>query len=477
MKNRGKLTVGLALCTLIAAACAEEQASRPFQVVAARIQTLAVSAEAAGIIEPVTTVEIKSKASGEILDLPVETGDLVEQGQLLVQVDRVDARQGLAQAQADLEVAQARLKIAESQLERANRMLEQEIISDQDYEQAELEHANAKAQLVRSEAALETARERMSETTIRAPISGTIIARTVEVGNVISSATQVVGGGTLLMTMADLSEVQVRTLVDETDIGRVQPEMFAEIAVEAYRDRSFQGQVLKIEPQAEVSQNVTMFPVIIRIANREGLLKPGMSAEVVIEVAGTENAVTVPTQAVHPTADARDVAGLALGIDGDSFEQLLAANTPQEAAAQGGPAAGSDGQGHQQLSREQIGELMQKVRSGEQLTQEERRQLQDLRRQYESGGGMGGMGRGSQRRNNGQMAGVVFVLRGLEIVPVPVQVGVTDWENIEVLSGLQEGDSVCMLPTASLLREQAEMLERFQRFRGSGVPGMQRQGN
>jgi hypothetical protein len=114
------------------------------------------------------------------------------------------------------------------------------------------------------------------------------------------------------------------------------------------------------------------------------------------------------------------------------------------------------------------------MRNGEQLTPEERRQVAELRRMYESGQGMG---QGSQRGNNGQMAGVVFVLRGIEIVPVPVQVGVTDWEDIEVLSGLQEGDSVCMLPTASLLREQAEMLERFQRFRGSGVPGMQRQGS
>ncbi|MGD2215691.1 MAG: efflux RND transporter periplasmic adaptor subunit [Gemmatimonadales bacterium] len=476
MKNRRNLTAAAVLFTLIAAACAEEQTTRPFQVVAATTQTLTVSAEAAGIIEPVTTVEIKSKASGEILDLPVETGDVVEEGQLLVQVDRVDARQGLAQAQADLEVAQARLKIAESQLDRANRMLEQEIISDQDYEQAELEHANAKAQLVRSEAALETARERMSETTIRAPIAGTIIARTVEVGNVISSATQVVGGGTLLMTMADLSEVQVRTLVDETDIGRVQPGMLAEISVEAYRDRSFQGHVLKIEPQAVVTQNVTMFPVIIRIANTEGLLKPGMSAEVVIQVAGTENAVTVPTQAVHPTDDARDVASLALGIDSEQFDRMLAANTPQEAAATGGPAPGSHGDGQQGLSREQARALMEKVRSGEQLTPEEQRQVNELRRRFESGQGMGALGQNS-RRSNGQMAGVVFVLRDTAIVPVPVQVGVTDWEDIEVLSGLQPGDSVCMLPTASLLREQAEMLERFQRFRGSGVPGMQRQGS
>ncbi|UCC71726.1 MAG: efflux RND transporter periplasmic adaptor subunit [Gemmatimonadota bacterium] len=478
MKTRRYLTVGAVIFALINAACEEAEEGRPFQVVAARQQTLSISAEAAGILEPVTTVEIKSKASGEILQLPVETGDLVEQGQLLVQVDRVDARQGLAQAEADLEVAQARLKIAESQLERAQRMREQEIISDQDFEQAELEHANARAQLVRSQAALETARERMSETTIRAPISGTIIARTVEVGNVISSATQVVGGGTLLMTMADLSEVQVRTLVDETDIGRVQPDMLADISVEAYRDRAFQGRVLKIEPQAQVTQNVTMFPVIIRIANREGLLKPGMSAEVTIRVAGAENVIAVPTQAVHPTDDARDVAELALGIDGASFGNLLAANTPQEAAARFGPAAGSDGQGPQELTREQIRELMQKARSGEQLTPEEQRQVDELRQRFMQGQGPGaGPGQRPQRTNSGTTAGVVFVLRDAEIFPVPVQLGVTDWESIEVISGLQEGDSVCLLPTAALLRDQAELLERFQRFRGSGVPGMQRQGS
>jgi len=474
MEKRGILTLAAALFALLAAACAEEQETRPFQVVAASTETLTVSAEAAGIIEPVTTVEIKSKASGEILELPVETGDFVEQGQLLAQVDQVDARQGLAQAQADLEVARARLKIAESQLDRATQMLAQQIISDQDFEAAELEYANARAQLVRSEAALETARERMSETTIGAPISGTIIARTVEVGNVISSATQVVGGGTLLMTMADLSEVQVRTLVDETDIGRVQPGMVADISVEAYRERSFQGQVLKIEPQAEVTQNVTMFPVIIRIANPEGLLKPGMSAEVVIQVASAENAVTVPTQAVHTTQDAQDVASLALGIDDDSFSRLLAANTPQEAAAQGAPAAGAAGNGEPRLSREQAQRLMEKQRSGEQLTPQEQRQLAEMRRRFESGQGMG---QRSQRRNDGQMPGVVFVLRDARIVPVPVQLGVTDWESIEVISGLQEGDSVCLLPSASLLRERAEMLERFQRFRGSGVPGMQRQGS
>ncbi len=473
MSPRKMVALTGTLAVLLMAACTETEETRPFQVVSAQQKTLSISAEAAGVIEPVTMVEVKSKASGEILSIPVESGDDVEQGDLLVQVEQKDARQTLAQAQADLEVAQARLKIANSQLTRANTMRESEIISDQDYEQAELEHANAKAQLVRAEASLEIARERMSETTIRAPISGTIIQRLVEPGQVISSATQVVGGGTVLMNMADLSEVQVRTLVDETDIGRVTPDLQAEITVEAYPERTFDGRVLKIEPLATVTQNVTMFPVIIRIDNREGLLKPGMSAEVTVQVARAVNAVTVPTQAVHPTEDALEVAQLALGIDAETFQRLLEENTPQEAAADGrpgdatnGPGGGHGGGQMTQAQRDSIRERMQSGQMTPQEMQQMRQQFQAMREQREQ-----------RQRAGGPMPGVVFVMRGLEIVPVPVQVGVTDWEDIEVVAGLQPGDSVALLPTASLLRDQAQLLERFQRFRGSGVPGMQRQGS
>ncbi|MEE8193745.1 MAG: efflux RND transporter periplasmic adaptor subunit, partial [Gemmatimonadales bacterium] len=401
MNVRTFVTLSTLPLVLVAAACEDAEEGRPFQVVAAQRQTLAISAEAAGVLEPVTTVEIKSKASGEILSIPVESGDLVERGALLVQVEQTDARQTLAQARADLEVAKARLKIASSQLDRAERMREQQIISDQDFEQAELEHANAKAQLVRAESMLETARERMAETTIRAPISGTIIDRTVEVGNVISSATQVVGGGTLLMIMADLNEVQVRTLVDETDIGRVQPDMPADIQVEAHRDRSFQGRVLKIEPQATVTQNVTMFPVIIRIGNEEGLLKPGMSAEVTIQVARSENTITVPTQAVHPPEDALEVALLALGIDAETFGELLAENTPQAAGTDGGPGgAGSNGQGMPQFTQAQRDSIRERFRSGE-MTPEEMRHMRAMGERMRQA-------REQQRRAGGPREGVVF---------------------------------------------------------------------
>ncbi|NIR44549.1 MAG: efflux RND transporter periplasmic adaptor subunit [Gemmatimonadetes bacterium] len=470
MNARKFVTLGTALTLFGLLACnGDDEQGRPFQVVTAERKTLSISAEAAGVIEPVTMVEVKSKASGEVLSLPVETGDHVEQGQLLVQVEQTDARQALAQAEADLEVAEARLKVARSQLDRAEKMLEQQIISDQDYEQSQLEYANARAQLVRAQASLEIARERMAETTIRAPITGTIIDRTVEAGQVISSATQVVGGGTLLMTMADLGEVQVRTLVDETDIGRVEPRLPADIQVEAYRDRTFQGRVLKIEPQATVTQNVTMFPVLIRIDNEERLLKPGMSAEVTIQIARTEDAVTVPAQAVHPQSDAEEVAKLALGVDNERFAQLLESNRPQMAAAEGGPGgpAGTNGESPGQLTQAQRDSMRERFRSGE-MTPQEMRQMRERFQQMREA-------REQQRRSGGPTPGVVFAWREGTIQPVPVQVGVTDWESIEVVSGLQVGDSVALLPTASLLRDQAQLLERFQRFRGSGVPGMQRQ--
>ena len=166
-------------------------------------------------------------------------------------------------------------------------------------EQALLDYADASAQVVRAQAALETARDAMNDTKVRAPVSGTLIAKNVELGTVISSPTRDVGGGTVLMRMANLDTVQIRTLVDETDIGKVQPGMEAMITVDAYPNRPFLGRVLKIEPQATVQQNVTMFPALVRIANPNHLLMPGMNAEVQIQVGTRENVLAIPYAALR----------------------------------------------------------------------------------------------------------------------------------------------------------------------------------
>jgi len=204
---------------------ADEAPTRLTAVV--RLGDLDIRAEATGSVEPVRKVEVKSKASGEILRLHTDVGDRVSRGALLAEIDPRDVRNNFNQVQADLEVAQARLEIAEAQLERSNRLLEANVITQQEHENARLEFTNAQASRVRAETNSELARLQLMDVSIRAPMDGTIIQKNVEEGVVIQSASQNVSGGTTLFVMADLGDMQVRTLVDETDVGLLQAGLHA----------------------------------------------------------------------------------------------------------------------------------------------------------------------------------------------------------------------------------------------------------
>src|SRR5574341_2581520 len=138
---------------------------------------------------------------------------------------------------------------------------------------------------------------------------------------VIQSATSNVGGGTTLLQMANLDTVQVRGLVDETDIGKIQPGMSVTITVDAFPNRPFDGTVLKIEPQATVQQNVTMFPVLVRIPNPNHLLKPGMNTEVEVHVGERQNVLAIPNAALRTQRDVSSAAQV-LGLDPQPAQQL-----------------------------------------------------------------------------------------------------------------------------------------------------------
>src|SRR5690606_28235201 len=286
------------------------------------VRDIQVSVEASGVIEPVRTVEVKSKASGEILSVHADTGDVVEMGQLLVEVDKRTPRNQLAEAEASLKAARARRQIAETSMRRAQRLFESGTLTETDFEQSQLEDANAEAVVVGPEVALENARIAMSDTGVRAPITGTIIERHIEPGAVISSPTQAVSDGTVLMKMADLSVVQVRALVDETDIGKIRPGMEARVVVAAYPNQPFDGSVQKIEPQAIVEQDVTMFAVLIGLDNAHGLLRPGMNAEVSIEIASRESVTAVPTAALRALKDIQTTAAM-LGMRPEEIHAAL----------------------------------------------------------------------------------------------------------------------------------------------------------
>ena len=381
---------------LIISACAEEQVESIapiYETVPVETRAIEVSVGAAGVIEPEITVEVKSKASGEILAMFAETGDVVDAGALLVEIDQRTPSNQLAEAGAELEAARARRTIAETQMERAATLFESGTVTETDFEQSQLEFANAEAQVIRMEVALENARIAMDDTEVRAPITGTIIERNVEPGTVISSSTQNVSGGSILLKMADLTTVQVRTLVDETDIGKIRPGMETRVTVAAYPNQPFDGQVLKIEPQAIVEQNVTMFAVLIRLENRGDLLKPGMNAEVEIQIASSESAAVVPTMALRAESDI-PMAALMLGVSETELREQIEKSAPEDYGEipQTGNASNDRGRSLPDgIDTVQLQAIIQKRRSGQELTAEEQVTLSQIQaRMRASGGGMGG---------------------------------------------------------------------------------------
>jgi len=343
MNPSTKLACAAAALVLLGA-CKKQQQALLYEPVPVERRNITVSAMAAGTIEPILVVDVKSRATGQILEMRVQTGDIVNQGDTLIKVDRRDPTNTLAQAEADMEVARAQLSNAEAQKRRADQMFAAQLLSEQEHDNNNLTYANAQAQLLRAQVGVQTARDALSDCNVLAPSGGTIIQKSTEVGQVITSASRDVSGGTVLLRMADLSVVQVRALVDETDIGKIQAQMPATITVDAYPNRPFEGRVLKIEPQSTVSQNVTMFAVLVRIPNEQGLLRPGMNADVEVHIGSRTNVLAIPNAALRTQRDVASAAQV-LGIDPKDVDLILAQadsaarKNPQAAGARPGAAA------------------------------------------------------------------------------------------------------------------------------------------
>ncbi len=500
-----------AVLAVLTLGCKEKPKAVVYQAVPVEKRSIIVSARASGTIQPDTVVEVKSKASGEILDMKVETGQVVQRGQLLVRVDQRTPKNTLDQAAADLDVAKARFDNAEAQRKRSDELFKSQSISQEEHETAILAVANAKAAVVGAQVAAENARIAMEDTDVLAPINGTIISKSVERGQVISSPTRDVGGGTVLLKMADLNLVQVKTLVDETDIGKIHAGLRATVTVDAYPNQPFEGEVLKIEPLAETLQNVTMFPVLIRIQNQDGKLRPGMNSDVEIHIGQRDNVLAVPNASLRTPRDVSSAAQV-LGIPDarlktllaaaekqrDSLRATLAANTPGRDSAKTDtvgkvdPAAKKPAgntmttpDGRQVMlppgvTEAQVRDLMRKRFSGGQLSADESATMQKVMAAFRAGGG-GGFGGGRQRNGGSdfQFGGdyIVFVTRSGGPTPVYIRTGLTDLDYSEVVRGLSEKDSVMVLPSASLVQSQQDMKNRFQQMTGGGgVPGMQQTG-
>ena len=434
--------------------------------VQAEVRDITVTVTATGVLQPVRIVEVKSKASGEIIDMPVEMGDHLEKGQLIAQVDTRILSQELKQVEADHQSADTRLKIAQRQYDRALDLHGQDLISVNDLEASEQNFTNAEAQLLRAEASLELAREWLEDATVTAPISGTVIAKTVEEGQIITSSMSNVSGGTTLVKMADLSELEIRTLVDEIDVGRVRPGLVVDSTVEAYPDMQFRGTVVKIEPQAVVQQSVTTFPVLSRIDNSDGLLLPGMNTDVNIVIDQRYEVLAVPNEAVRSLQDAHKVADL-LGLGS-------AGNGRNLAVGEGGV----------------LGSLLRDPPTSNARSLESTQTPRSPRSSHPDGSANGAPGAKvipaayegdvesdfeidvwPDAEDIPEPTGAVFVLGADGTLSLqPILAGINDWEFTEVRAGLYGDEQIVVLPSTSLLRSQQELRDRFSSR--SAIPGM-----
>lgn len=263
---------------------------------------LAVSAN--GLVRPIDRIELKSKASGEVVALPIEMGDRIEKGTLIAQLDQVEERAALAQAKADLDIARAELALAEKNFERRKQLFSSDIISKEIQDQTELDLAVSRSKLVQAKTSLVRSEERMADTVIKAPVSGIILQKYVESGQIIASGVSNVGGGTPIADIADMYNVHIEAGIDEIDIGKITVGQLATIRPEAYPDHVYEGKVVRIAPEARVEQNVTLFDVIVQVENSDGNLKSGMNTTVEIVIVDRPDVLTIPVAALQkPSRD------------------------------------------------------------------------------------------------------------------------------------------------------------------------------
>jgi HlyD family secretion protein len=332
------------------------------KIVPVRVENIQKSVASTGKVVPNFEVEIKAKASGKIIRLPYDVSDVIRQGDLLVELDPIDESRAVSQAQAslaslqgkvdqnwlnlqvaernlgtdlararaDLNAAQVKAKEAKSKENRLTSLVKDRYISQEEYEtglstaaQATTDLKNAEIRLrelqtqsvsIKAQAksisisaadaqaqhvALASSQQRLSETRIYAPISGVITSRAGQLGSIVSSGISNVGGGTAIMTLADLSRIFVLASVDESDIGQIREGQSVVITADAYPNQLFKGKVIRIAPKGLEESNVVTFEVKIEVegANKQ-LLKPEMTANVEVQIAAKSHALTIPSDAV-----------------------------------------------------------------------------------------------------------------------------------------------------------------------------------
>ncbi len=345
-KQRGKYIIPIALLLAVLAVggyylypmIGQEGANQKFRTVKVDRGEISSVVTATGTINPVTTVLVGSQVSGTIKELHADFNSRVKEGQVIAQIDPAifeaqveQGRANLLNAQANLLNAQAALKNAQANLnkaeigvvdakrtlERNKELMEKKVIAQATLDTAQTNYDTAIAQREVAKAQLESARSQVESgkaqveqaraglkisetnlryTTIRSPVNGIVISRNVDVGQTVAAS---LSAPTLFTIAKDLTQMQVDTNVSEADIGRIARGQEATFTVDAYPDRTFRGRVLEIRNAPQTIQNVVTYDVVLQVDNSDLRLKPGMTANVSVQIEHKENILKVPNSALR----------------------------------------------------------------------------------------------------------------------------------------------------------------------------------
>jgi HlyD family secretion protein len=505
MNGRTKLLLALAVTSI--GACSKkknDQAAIPTVQIGRR--DIIVTAQATGTVEPEDTVPVKSQASGLVMKMPVEIGQVVKPGDLLVQIDTRTLNNDFQRTKSAEAAAEANVTVTKAALQRANDLYAQKVITADEHESAIINAANATSQLVATQAALSTAQQNLDYATLRSQVSGTVISKTAAVGTVVSSATSNVGGGSTILTVADLHHVRMQALVNETDVGNVHEGMPVSVTIDAFPGRNFSGTVEKVQPQAVIQNSVTMFPVLVSLPNTDLALLPGMNGEVSIITQQRRNVIAVPNDAVRSMKDAVDI-GAEMGISPDTMNAIGVrrgggssggfGGARAGGGARGGAAGGRGGAGGQgggitvpdsvctgvmaKLNKANARALLDSVRvqmrAGTIDSATARTRTEAI---YKNASVTADTARACMRAafaGGGGSAGaigapvVAFVKTPTGWSPRMVRLGVSDFDYTEVISGLKEGDEVSLLATIALQASRDRSSARARSMVGGALPG------
>ena len=257
-----------------------------------------------GTLNPVTVVNVGTQVSGTVAKLHTDFNRQVKAGQVLLELDPALINANIAQFQAALRSAEANQRLAESTLKRNEALVAKGFISPATLEQNQKETDVAKAQVAQAASQLQRERTNLQYTIIRSPIDGIVIDRKVDLGQTVAASFST---PTLFQIAKDLDNMQIDTSVAEADIGSLKEGMPIRFTVDAFPERDFQGKIRMVRLNPTIQQNVVTYNVVVDVTNEQGMLKPGMTAQVNMVVASRQDVIRLPNAALRfkPPRDER----------------------------------------------------------------------------------------------------------------------------------------------------------------------------